>query len=350
MNFVSDNEAGVAAEILSAVAAEAGGFTPSYGTDRLTSAVEARLRALFEAPEARVYLVSTGTAANALALGALCPPWGTVFCHDLAHIEVDECNAPEFFTGGAKLSLVGGDQAKMTPALLAEAIDRRIAGDAHNPQPAALSITQATERGAAYSVDELVALCQVAKAAGIAVHMDGTRVANAIRRQNASPADMTWRAGVDVLCLGATKNGAMAAEAVVLFDPSRAWELELRRKRAGHLFSKMRFLSAQILAYLTDDLWLRLAGHANAMADRLAAGLDAMPGINRVNDLGANIVFAEIPYARHLALAAAGARYKTYPEGREPDGADGAPVLVRLVCSFSTTEAEVDRFLEVLAR
>ncbi|HUF55512.1 MAG TPA: beta-eliminating lyase-related protein [Thermohalobaculum sp.] len=346
MIFTSDNAAGVAPEMLEAVGRAASGTAMPYGQDALTAAVEARVREVFEAPEARVFLVATGTAANALALACLCPPWGAVYAHEEAHVEADECGAPELMTGGAKLTLIGGGNAKIDAGALARRVRQAARPGVHHVQNAALSVSQATELGAVYTADELAHLAEVARDHGMGVQMDGTRFANAVVRLAATPASLSWRAGVDALCLGATKNGAMAAEAVILFDPAKAWEFELRRKRGGHLFSKMRFVAAQMLAYLEDDLWLRLAAHANAMAGRLAAGIAAVEGARVMNRVEANMVFAEIGADQHRRLQAAGARYYPWPRGQ--DGAGDAPLGVRLVCSFATTGEEVDRFLDTL--
>lgn len=348
MIFTSDNASGAAPEIMAALAESEQGYAMPYGNDPLTAEAQALVRDVFEAPDAAVYFVSTGTAANALALACLCPPWATVYCHRGAHIEEDECAAPEFFTGGAKLTLLDGADAKMSEAGLRAAVESAAPVGVHNVQKGALSLTQATEAGAAYSLDEVRTLAGIARNAGLPVHMDGTRLANAIARQNVSPADMTWRAGVDVLCLGATKNGALASEAVILFDPEKAWEFELRRKRGGHLFSKMRFLSAQMKAYLTDGLWLRLARHSNAMADRLAAGIAVTPGAQVTNTIGANMLFPTITLAQHKRLQAAGAGYYTMSPF-DPDGPDEQTIKTRLVASFRTTEDDVTRFLEALA-
>lgn len=349
MIFTSDNAAGVVPEILEAVAGAASGAAMPYGNDDRTAACEALVREVFEAPEARVYLVATGTAANALALACLCPPWGTVYAEANAHIERDECGAPEFFTAGAKLTLIEGRDALIDVGALARAAAEGAGAPVHSVQNGAVSVSQATELGAAYGLDEIAAIAETAHRHGMGVHMDGTRFANALVRLGCSPAEMSWRAGVDVLCLGATKNGAMAAEAVILFDTARAWEFELRRKRGGHLFSKMRFLAAQMEAYLTDGLWLRLAGHANAMADRLAAGIEGCEGARVTNRLGANMVFAEMRLDQHRRLAAAGARYYAWPRSQSMDGPPETPVHVRLVCSHATAPAEVDRFLETLS-
>ena len=352
MFFTSDNAAGVHPGILAAVTRAAAGPAMAYGNDPLTARVEDRIREIFEAPEARAYLVATGTAANSLALACLCPPWATVYCHHGSHIETDECAAPEFYTGGAKLTLLGGDQARIDADALAEKIRTAAPHDVHNVQKGALSITQATELGAIYPHDVVKRLTGIAHDAGIGVHMDGTRFANAIARLGCTPAEASWKAGVDILCLGATKNGAMAAEAVVIFDPEKApgkaWEFELRRKRGGHLFSKMRFVAAQMDAYLSDGLWLEMAGHANAMADRLAAGLGDAPACRVLQDVEANMIFTEMPLATHRRLQAAGARYYPALGGQDETGPDDAPYTVRLVASFQTAEAEVDQFIEVL--
>ncbi|MEM7429449.1 MAG: beta-eliminating lyase-related protein [Pseudomonadota bacterium] len=345
MMFASDNASGAAPEILAAIAEAETGYAMPYGNDAMTAQAVARVRELFEVPEAGVYFVATGTAANALALASLCPPWSTIYCHRTAHIEEDECGAPEFYTGGAKLTLLDGDDAKMTAAGLEAAVTAP--RSVQNVQKGALSLTQATEAGAAYSLDEVRALAGIARNNGLPVHMDGTRLANVLARQKVSPADMTWRAGIDILSLGATKNGAIGAEAVVIFDPERAWEFELRRKRGGHLYSKMRFLSAQMNAYLTDDLWLRLADHANTMADRLAEGLAAVPDVRMTNTIGANVLFPEITLAQHQRLQAAGAQYYTMTPF-DAEGPEDQRLKIRLVTSFRTREEDVDGFLQGL--
>jgi threonine aldolase len=341
MFFASDNSSGVPAEILAALTKANEGCVPSYGNDPAMTRVRDRLREIFEAPEAAVYLVATGTAANALAMSIACPPWGAVFCHRSAHAAESECGAPEFFTGGAKLVLVDGADGKMTPDTLSAALARTGTSGVHGVQRGMLSITNVTEAGTIYSVAEVAALATLAKAASLPVHMDGARFANALVAANASPAEMTWKAGVDILSFGGTKNGLMGVEAVILFDPAKAWEFELRRKRGGHLFSKHRFLSAQMEAYLQDDLWLRLASRANAMGARLSAGIAALPDGRLLHPVRANMMFAGFPQACHDRATAAGAAYYQMPEL-----GTGA---CRLVCSWSTTEAEIDRFLDVIA-
>jgi threonine aldolase len=318
------------------------GYARSYGADAIMERLRARFRALFEAPEAEVFLVATGTAANALALSILCPPWGAVLCHRLSHIAEDECGAPEFFTAGAKLVLVDGAHGRMSPDSLAERLATTGESGVHGVQRAALSITNVTEAGTVLAPAEVAALTAPARALGMGCHMDGARFANALAATGATPAEMTWKAGIDVLSFGGTKNGLMGVEAVVIFDPARAWEFELRRKRGGHLFSKHRYLSAQMEAYLEADLWLQLAGRANAMGARLARGLGALPGARLLHPAQANMVFAEWPAGGHARARARGA---VYYDQRAPAGREAA----RLVASWSTTEAEVDALLSALS-
>jgi threonine aldolase len=349
MWFVSDNAAPVAPEVLAALARANTGYAPSYGTDAVTEGVRARIREIFEAPEAEVHLVATGTAGNALALACLCPPWATVYCHRNAHVEEDECGAPEFYTGGAKLTLLDGDHARIAPESLARALDFTARAGVHNVQRGALTLTNSTELGAVYTPADVRALSDLAHAGGVPVHMDGSRLANALVSLGCSAADLTWRAGVDVLTLGGTKNGLMGVEAVILFDPARSWEFELRRKRGGHLFSKYRFLAAQMQAYLDGALWLDLASRANARAAELSAGLAALPGARIVHPTEANAVFAAWPRAGHRALREAGAQYYLWPGNQSLDGPKDEALSARLVCSWSTTEAEVATFLAVLS-
>jgi threonine aldolase len=340
MFFASDNTSGVPPEIMAALQQANEGYARSYGGDALMAEVQRRIRDLFEAPEAAVHLVATGTAANALALALYCPPWGAVFCHRHAHVAEDECGAPEFFSAGAKLVLVDGAHGKMAPAALAEALGRT-GSSVHGVQRGMLTITNVTEAGTVYRPEEVAALTAVARAQGVPCHMDGARFANALVATGATPAGMTWKAGIDVLSFGGTKNGLLGVEAVVIFDPAKSWEFELRRKRAGHLFSKHRYLSAQMTAYLEDGLWLRLAGQANRMGARLAQGLAALPGAGLAHPAEANMVFGWFPGEGHARARAAGAAYYDLP---------GPPAgSVRLVCSWCTTEAEVDGFLRLLA-
>lgn len=342
MFFASDNAAPVAPQVMAALMRANEGYARSYGADEIMARVTAQIRTLFEAPEAAVYLVATGTAANALSLALTCAPWGAVLCHRHAHVAEDECGAPEFFTNGAKLVLVEGDQGKITPATLADPLARLGGGGVHGVQPGMLTLTNVTEAGTVYTPAEIAALTALAHARGMPCHLDGARFANAIVASGATPAEMTWKAGIDILSFGGTKNGLMGVEAVVIFDPARAWEFELRRKRGGHLFSKHRYLSAQIEAYLQEDLWLHLASHANAMGARLAAGLGgSVPGAVLRHPVQANMAFAEWPEGTHARARAAGAVYYDMPA---PAGREAA----RLVASWSTTEAEVDALLAAL--
>ena len=348
MFFASDNASPVAPDILAALHRANDGHAMPYGNDAIMGQVRERIRAIFEAPEAAVYLVGTGTAANALALAISCPPWASVYCHRNAHIEEDECGAPEFYTGGAKLVLIGGEDAKMSPEALDKAIRFTARAGVHNVQRGMLSLTNVTENGTVYTVDQITALTGIARAHGLPCHLDGARFANALAALGCTPAEMTWKAGIDILSLGGTKNGCMGVEAVVIFDPAKAWEFELRRKRGGHLFSKHRYLSAQMAAYLADDLWLRLAGQANAMAARLAEGIEAVPNASLLHPADANMVFARWPRGAHKRLQAAGAAYYFWPFDQTLDGPDDDVLSARLVCSWSTGPAQVDGFLNLL--
>jgi threonine aldolase len=343
MNFASDNTAGVAPAILDALADANRGYAPGYGNDDWTHAVERRLSGIFER-EVAVFLVPTGTAANALALAQVSPPWGIVLCHAESHIATDECGAPEFFGGGLKLVGLPGDGAKIAPQTLSAALAGYGGHSPHQMIPSALSITQVSEAGTIYRTDEIAALAEMAHARSLAVHMDGARFANALVRLNTTPAQMTWRSGVDVLSLGATKGGALAAEAVVVFEPARAAFMGERRKRAGHLLSKHRFIAAQFLAYLADDRWLALARHANAMAGRLAEKL-AAGGLQPVWPVEANLIFVALPRALDAKLKAAGAHYYVRNSDTLDVGADN--VLLRLVTSFATEDGDIERFVSL---
>jgi len=332
MNFCSDNVAGISPEILAALAAANEGAAPSYGADAITERLGRCFAEVFER-EVAVFPLSTGTAANSVALATLVPPWGVVYCHANAHILGDECGAPEFYTHGARLTGIASDDGKIRAGQLAALLPGN-KGNVHGMQPSAVSLTQATEAGTVYSPDEVGAITEVARAHGLAVHMDGSRFANALLHLGVSPAEMTWKAGVDVLSFGATKNGAMAAEALIFFDEKRAAECAFRRKRGGHLFSKMRFLSAQLEAYLAGDLWLGNARHANAMASRLADGLTGLPGITLRYRTQANEVFAELTEPLIAHLEASGFQFYRW---------DGN--CIRLVTAFNTKAADVDAFI-----
>lgn len=346
MHFASDNTGPAHPRVMEALAAANAGYAMPYGSDAGMEAVRAHLRAVFEAPDAAIYLVATGTAANALILATLGQPWQTIYCTEMAHIEEDECNAPEFFTGGTKLTLIDAPEAKLTAARLQEAIGTGPHA-VHHAQPGPVSLTQATEKGTVYSVDEIGAVAEVAHGHGLSVHMDGARFANALVSLGCSPAEMTWKAGVDAVSFGGTKNGLLGVEAAIFFDPHHAWEFELRRKRAAHLFSKHRFLTAQMAAYLADDLWLDMARTANAAAARLARGLRQMPDAALLWDPKANLLFADLPRAAHQRLHAAGAEYYLWSGALEGDD-PSAPLTARMVCDWSAQERDVDRFLEIL--
>jgi threonine aldolase len=343
VNFASDNTAPVAQPILDAIARANADYALGYGNDHWTRAVERRLSEIFER-EVAAFLVPTGTAANALALAQIAPPWGVVFCHADSHIATDECGAPEFFGAGLKLAGLPGDAGKIVPDTLKAALAGYGGHSPHQMVAAALSITQVTEAGTIYRVDEIAALAEIAHARALTVHMDGARFANALVRLNATPAQMTWQAGIDALSFGATKGGAMAAEAVLIFDPARAAFFAERRKRGGHLLSKHRFLAAQIAAFLEGGLWLDLARHANAMASDLTEKLAAQ-GLPPVFPVEANLVFVALPCALDAKLKASGASYYVRPSEALRLPADH--VLARLVTSFATRQDDVERFVNL---
>ena len=334
-SFTSDNTAGAAPEVLHAMVAAAAGHAPPYGVDDCTTRVRERLSEVFER-DVDVVAVSTGSAANALSLAVLAPPWGSVLCHRDSHINNDECGAPEFFTGGAKLVTLTGEDAKIDGDQL-RAASRRKNGDVHTVQPSVVSITQATEAGAVYTSDEVGELTAIAGEAGLRVHVDGARFANAVTSLGCAPADLTWRTGVDLLSLGAIKNGAMTTDAIVVFDRPLTTQLAFRAKRAGQLSSKMRFHAAQLDAYLTDDLWLRNARHANTAAARLEQGLRTIPGVRVHSSAQANIVFATLP--QHVIDRLLSEGYRFYHDRWEAG-------TVRFVTSFATATTDVDDLVE----
>ncbi len=340
MDFRSDNTRGAAAEIFAALAAANDGRRTSYGEDAQTRAVEAKLKDLFETDLSAI-LVATGTAANALGLALLSPPWGVIYCHQEAHVAVDECGAPEFYSGGAKLAPLAGADGKLTAEQLAALLPNG-QGFVHHAQPAVISLTQATEAGTCYRPAEIEAIAQVARRYGLRLHMDGARFANAVAFLGVSPADITWRAGVEVLTFGASKNGALAAEAVILFDSTLAAECAFRRKRAGHLISKGRLLCAQLDAYLRDGLWLRLAEHANTMARMLSDGLTRIPGARLVHPTEANEVFVDLSEPVIRALEADGFEFYRWPS--DPS------TTLRLVTAFDTEPSEVNALLAAVRR
>ena len=337
MNFCSDNVTGVAPEIMAALMATNEGAAMSYGNDECTKRLQTQFSELFET-EVTVFPVATGSAANAIALSVITPPFGSIYCHADSHINLDECGAPEFYTGGAKLVSLPGANGKITAAALDIKLKKAGPGVVHHVQPAAVSLTQATEAGTVYTLEEICQIAEVAHAHKLNLHMDGARFANAIVSVGCTPAEMTWRAGVDVLSFGATKNGAMAAEAVIFFNRALAETFHFRRKRGGHLFSKMRFLSAQLEAYIADNLWLRNATHANQMAAKLAAGLTSIPDVKLCYPVEANELFALLPESMIQGLYAKGFQFYRW------EGEDAT--IVRLVTAFNTKEEDVKAFLE----
>ena len=342
MHFGSDNTSGVAPEILEALARANAGYVPSYGADALTERVEERLADLFETTLS-VFLVGTGTAANSLGLAAIVRSHEAIFCHEASHIYWDECGAPEFFCGGAKLMPVAGELGKLQPDALRHALSFIRPGFHHQAQPAALSLSQLTEFGTAYRPDEIATLSAVARERGMAVHMDGARFSNAVVSTGASPAELTWKSGVDVLSFGAGKNGAMGVEAVIVFDPDLVGDLPSLRKRSGQLFSKGRFLAAQMDAYLEGDLWRRHAIHANAMAGQLEEGLRDIPGVEISYPVEGNEVFCVLPDELDRRFKEAGAVY--HPWHAPGDTMPGDKV--RFVTSFATRPEDVDMLLEI---
>ncbi len=341
MFFASDNAGPAHPQVMERVIAANAGHQLPYGNDDVMDEVRTGIRRVFDAPEAEVFLVSTGTAANALALACYTQPWQAIFCSAVSHVEEDECNAPEFYAGAAKLTCVPTED-KMTPEALEAAISARTPGDVHAAQPGPVTITQVTERGSVHSLAELRALTAVAKAHNLPVHLDGARFANAQAALGCTAAEMSWKSGVDVVSFGGTKNGCMAVEAVVFFDPSKAWEFQLRRKRGAHLFSKHRYLSAQMAGYLQDDLFLRTAHQANDNAAYLAQGL-TKAGAEFLHTPDANMIFTRFPRSVHQRLHDAGAQYNLW--GDVLDGAAEDMVACRLVCDWSITRDQIDRFL-----
>ena len=330
--FASDNYAGICPEALHALITANKGHAPAYGDDDWTLGVSNRLRELFET-DCDVYFVFNGTAANSLALASLCQSYHSVICHELAHVETDECGGPEFFSNGSKLLPATGENGKLTPESILEVVSRR--SDIHYPKPRVVTLTQATEVGTLYQADEVARIAAMAREHGLRVHMDGARFANAVAALNSSPADITWRAGVDVLCFGGTKMGLPVGEAVVFFNKELAQDFAWRCKQAGQLASKMRFLSAPWLGILEGDAWLHHARHANAMAQRLADGVASIPGISLMFPTEANGVFLALPPTIQGGLRDRGWRFYTFI------GAGGA----RFMCAWDTSPARVDALL-----
>jgi threonine aldolase len=343
VNFASDNVYGVDPRILQAIVDSNARLTDvSYCHDDGSQAVEDRLSHIFE-HDVKAFLVVNGTGANSLALSAMCPPYGGVLCHEGSHINTDECNAPELFTGGAKLVTMAGEGNKLTPAIIEARMAQFMHGE-HGAKLSALSITNATELGTIYTPAEIKALADVVKPHGMKLHMDGARFANALVSLGCTPAELTWKAGVDALSFGGTKNGGMMLEAVVFFNEQLAADFLYRRKRAAQLVSKGRFLSAQMLAYLRDDVWLPNAKRANAFAQILAQGLQQSNTVRLSNPVEANEVFAVMPRETFNAITNAGAHFYEWPM----DGLAADEVHCRFVLSFATPEEHVQQFLGLL--
>lgn len=349
MNFASDNWAGAHPKVAESLIRHAGGFAAAYGASEIDRAVEKRFNELFER-EVAVFFVGTGTAANSLALASVNRPGGVSLVHHEAHMIEDECGAPEYFTGGARLHPVDGALGRIDPANLRRELKRFVPGFIHAGQPMAVSITQATEIGTLYSLDDIAGISAIAREHGLPLHMDGARFANALVSLGVSPADMTWRQGVDIVSFGGTKNGCWCAEALVFMDPAQAKDLPFIRKRAAQLFSKTRFIAAQFDSYLEGDLWIELATHANALATRLAGHIRASDHLRLAWDPEANEVFAIMKKSVSEKLKQQGAIFYDWnPPRSEMDRVQEDEIFARLVTSFATTEEEVDRFGELIA-
>jgi threonine aldolase len=342
MIFASDNWAGVHPAIAENLARHSSGFAKPYGASDLDKKIEAKFNEIFER-EVAVFFVGTGTAANALALAAVNRPGGVSFCHREAHAIEDECGAPEYFTGGARLHPVDGALGRIDPVLLEKEFGRFPPDFVHAGQPMAVSITQATEVGTVYNLDQIRGISEICKAHGVPLHMDGARFANALVSLGCTPAEMTWKSGVDVVSFGATKNGCWCAEALVFLNPSQAKDLPFIRKRAAQLFSKTRFIAAQFEAYLENDLWLKSARHANEMTAKLAGRIKVSSVMRLAHEPQANEIFAIIPKPEAERLRGAGA---VFYDWNPPHSAlfelKQDEVLVRMVTSYATSATEIN--------
>ena len=336
IDFRSDNTGRATPEILEALIQANRETALGYGGDDWTAALQRRFSELFETT-VRVFPVATGTAANALALASLGPSWGIVYCSEVAHINTAEANATGFFGGGLKLATIGGDHGKINADRLAEALAGIAPGQIHRGQPSAVSLTQATDLGAVYTVEQIRAVAEVAKGRGLKLHMDGARFANALARLGCSPAEATWRSGIDIMSFGATKNGGALCDAIVVFAPDLADGLAVQLRRAGQVWSKMRFASAQLIAYVENGRWLDMARASNAIAARIAAGLSDTPAARLLAPVEANEIFLELPSVTMDRLEADG--FQFYRRSQS---------MARLVCRFDTTTAEGDALLSAL--
>ena len=333
IEFRSDNAAGAAPEIMSAIASANVGSALAYGADDWTTELRDKVREVFEHPGAEVFPVISGTAANSIALAALCPPWGSVLCHETAHILQSECGATSMFGGGAVMRGVGGDNFRIAPDELRQALSATRWGDPHHSQPSVLSLTVPSDHGTLYTPAQIADLVDVTRERGLRAHLDGARIANAVAALGCTPADLTWRAGIDAFSLGAMKNGALSTDAIVCFDPAISEQLVYRVKRSGHVASKMRFQSVQLTAYLTDEVWLRLARHSNAAMARLAAGLRSLD-VEFLNEPEVNMLFARVDPAAADRMEQDGLLFYRMSDD-----------TIRLVTSFQTTDEEIDEAL-----
>lgn len=348
MDFGSDNLFGASAPVLEALAAVNHGTLQGYGGDIVTKRVERQFCELFER-EVRVLLVTTGTAANALSLAGCVPPWGMAICHEEAHVREDECGAPEFFMHGAKLAGLPGIAGKITAESLAGFLAALPVAIKQMP-PTAVTISQVTEAGTVYSLPEIAAISKVCRDNGLALHMDGARFANALVALGCSPAEMTWKSGVDILSFGGSKNGCFAAEAIVIFKDGLAPQMDYLRKRSGHTLSKGRFLAAQFEGYLANGHWLDNARCANAMATLLRQQIGRLPGVRVPWPTQANQVFPIVSKSADQALKSSGVGYSRW-HSRSFDDGEGIgddEVMIRLVTSFATRQEDVERFAGIL--
>jgi threonine aldolase len=338
IDYRSDNTGRAAPEILEALMRANHDTALGYGADEWTAVLQRRFSELFETA-VRVFPVATGTAANALSLAAASPSWGIVYCSEVAHINTSEANAAGFFGGGLKLAPVAGEHGRISPERLADTLAAAAPGQLHRGQPAAVNLTQASDLGTVYSLAEIRAVAEAAKSRGLRLHMDGARFANALARLGCSPAEASWRCGIDIMSFGATKNGGALCDAIVVFAPELADGLAVQLRRAGQVWSKMRFASAQLLAYVENELWLDMARASNAIAARIAAGLAGIPGVRLLAPVEVNEIFLELPGAVMDALEADG--FGFYRRSK---------TLARFVCRFDTTEVEADALLAALRR
>lgn len=338
LEFRSDNCGSAAPEIVEALVKANQGCAIGYGADTITLELNTRLSEIFET-SARVFPIPTGTGANALALAAVGSPFGAVYCSPEAHINTSECNAVGFFGSGLKVTPIEGIHGKVCPLSLEKNLNSAGFGLAHKSQPVALNIVQATDMGAVYSIEEVTQLSALAHSRDLSVHMDGARFANALAYLECTPAEMTWKAGVDILSLGVTKNGGLLSDAIVVFNPSIADKIDFHLRRGGMIWSKMRFASAQILAYVENDLWLRLARQSNQAAKQLSDGIARTPGARLIAPVDANELFVEMSANALDQLAAAGVLF--YRRG---------PQLARFVCRWDTTENEVQQLLSFIGK